>query len=173
MSLDARIAIALNSLAGRAVFFDGLVIFFASYFPWLVALAFALSVSTAVPHTLFLALVSALAARFGAAEVIRAFYERPRPYLVHREIRALFTDSGGSFPSGHALFFAAVVTIAAFSYPAWSVILGASIAVTLISRVIAGVHYPSDIAGGYSDRRVHSLRSHTHFLGKCRGILGA
>ena len=96
----------------------------------------------------FAATISSLLARFGAVELIRFFYHRPRPFSALYEIHPLFLDGNWSFPSGHAAFFFAMAA-AAYSYDkklgAW---LFASAVLISAARVAAGVHYPSDILGG-------------------------
>lgn len=83
----------------------------------------------------------------------RAF-ERPRP-----ELDALFAADGFSYPSGNAtigiaLFGMIAVVFAASARSAAAKAVGgvvAAVAVLLLGgfRIYAGVHYPSDILGGY------------------------
>jgi membrane-associated phospholipid phosphatase len=53
-----------------------------------------------------------------------------------------------SFPSGHAAAAAAFATGVGLEMPALPAPVGALAAAVGISRVVNGVHYPSDIAGG-------------------------
>ncbi len=153
MSLDAGIVVFLNGFIGASPVLDFMLLFLASYLPYLLVVAFALLLylsSYSVREKLYIggvALISALVARFGATEIIRFFYHRPRPFMAY-DLHTLFTDYSWSFPSGHATFFFAM-SVAIYLYDKkWGVgFFIATLAVT-ISRVVVGVHYPSDILGG-------------------------
>ena len=154
MILDTQLFYLLNSLVGKSPFFDGLIVFFASYLAYLVVVA--LLVLVFFSHysklekwtILIVAGTASIIARFGATELIRVFYQRPRPFIALPDAHQLFTDSAWSFPSGHATFFFALSTAVYLYNKKWGIwFFGATILIT-VSRVIAGVHYPSDILGG-------------------------
>ncbi len=87
-------------------------------------------------------------------EGLKRVFVRDRP-----EIHRLMDAGGFSFPSGHTMM--AVSLYAMIVYVAWPhvkntskrclLVLGASLFVFLIagSRIYVGVHFPSDIAGGF------------------------
>lgn len=99
---------------------------------------------------------SALIARFGIVEAIRLFYDRPRPFEVLTDLPALASQGnfllqhqgGGSFPSGHATFFFALAAGITPYYPRTSIVFYVAAAAISISRVIGGIHWPSDIIAG-------------------------
>ena len=153
MSLDASLAISLNSLAGISPIIDAIIVFFASYLAYSIAAGVLVLLVVSVfayrekREMLMVALISALVARGVVTELIRAAYHRPRPFS-DLPVHNLFTDSAWSFPSGHATFFFALATAVYLYNKKWgTILLGAAILIA-ISRVVAGVHYPSDIVAG-------------------------
>lgn len=74
---------------------------------------------------------------------------RPRPYQVHQDILLTGTPLDKfSFPSGHTLH-AVVFTVVALShYPQMSFVLVPFTLMVALSRVVLGLHYPSDVLAG-------------------------
>jgi undecaprenyl-diphosphatase len=96
-------------------------------------------------------LLSSLAVTFGLNKIIKNAFERERP-LENR----LLDEDGYSFPSGNAMvgtsfyLFASFLLYQKFQKP-WILWIGTILPFLLgVSRVYAGVHYPSDILAGYS-----------------------
>lgn len=74
---------------------------------------------------------------------------RPRPYQVHAHIAAGADPLDRfSFPSGHTLHAVAFSLVASAYYPALAAPLAAATAIVAASRVILGLHYPSDVLAG-------------------------
>ena len=77
---------------------------------------------------------------------LKRWTRRPRPYAADRHIRAWVAPLDEfSFPSGHTLHAVAFTIVALNYYPilAWLLIpFAASVA---LSRVVLGLHYPSDV----------------------------
>ena len=153
MSLDAQFAIGLNSLAGLSPVLDSIVVFFASHLAYVLVLAFlAFIVFSAYTRgqkweMLLVAGASALIARAVVTELIRYFYHRPRPF-TDLPVHNLFVDTAWSFPSGHATFFFALSTAVYLYNKRWGTWFFVATVLMTVSRVIAGVHYPSDIVAG-------------------------
>lgn len=84
------------------------------------------------------------------AHVIGTFWDRPRPYEAHPGMVHLFVpvSHDPSFPSDHATAaFAIAVSIFLRNRRLGLLTLGMA-AVIGLSRVVVGIHYPSDIVGG-------------------------
>lgn len=153
-SLDTSLFFALHSLAGRSIFSDTLIIVTASYVPYVVVALFVgyLVARADLSHThrfiaVALAFFAALLARIGFGSSIRYFIQRPRPFLTH-DVHQLFTINAPSFPSGHALFFFAFSTVV-FGYNRKLGIISYVLSACICAaRVMAGVHYPSDMLVG-------------------------
>lgn len=160
MALDIQIFHFFNNFARQSRIFDTLVVFLAEYFQYLLVVVFLLLLyfsgyARSEKIRIFLVTIgSIIVARFGVAEIIRFLYHRPRPFLVleaHKLISNsdwFYSDKEWSFPSGHSAFFFAMATAIYLYDKKWGV--GFFIAAILmnISRIVAGVHYPSDILGG-------------------------
>ena len=74
---------------------------------------------------------------------------RPRPYQVVPAVAMGTTPLDAfSFPSGHTLHAVAFTLVAAGYYPALAGVLGIFTALVAASRVVLGLHYPSDVAAG-------------------------
>ena len=101
-------------------------------------------------------LVAATAGGMALGSLLKQLYARPRPNVVPH----LVDVTSSSFPSGHATDSAIVyLTLAALlarnvqQRGVRAYIIGFAILLTLligVSRVYLGVHYPSDVVGGWT-----------------------
>ena len=80
---------------------------------------------------------------------LKAKTSRPRPYQVNREI-ILGTNplDPYSFPSGHTLHAVAFTIVLLGYYPAMAWLAVPFTALVALSRVVLGLHYPSDVLAG-------------------------
>jgi undecaprenyl-diphosphatase len=85
----------------------------------------------------------------GAYMMLKRRTLRPRPYQAMRSIaaRAPALDAF-SFPSGHTLHAVAFTLVACSHYPQLAVVLVPFTLLTAASRVVLGLHYPSDVLAG-------------------------
>ncbi len=74
---------------------------------------------------------------------------RPRPYEVRQDIRLTGTPLDKfSFPSGHTLHAVLFSVVALSYYPQLSFVLVPFASMVALSRVVLGLHYPSDVLAG-------------------------
>lgn len=142
----------LHSFAGQSVFYDSIIIFGAKYLPYIIVASLAFFVifsrnrRRGLKIVLF-AITSAVLARLVITEIIRYFYHNPRPFIVY-DFAPLIYDFNNSFPSGHAAFFFALATAVFLFHRKWGIAYFAVAVIIVLSRIVAGVHWPSDILGG-------------------------
>ncbi|MFL6239502.1 MAG: phosphatase PAP2 family protein [Actinomycetes bacterium] len=119
----------------------------------LLVLAAAAAAATRRHWRLALLVIAARLIELGVNALIKSSVARPRPQLLHPITHA----AGWSFPSGHAAGSAAVYGVIAVvlvrqasTRARYAVIAAISVVVACIAatRVLLGVHYPSDVTGG-------------------------
>lgn len=83
-------------------------------------------------------------------DVLKSILETPRPFMVFEEIKPLFLHGGfDSFPSGHSTFMSAFALSVYFLNKKLGIFIFILAIIIGISRLIAGVHFPIDIVGGF------------------------
>jgi acid phosphatase (class A) len=79
----------------------------------------------------------------------KKYYGRPRPFLLEPQLQPLIEKPGdGSYPSGHSSWVRAVALVLADMIPERRAQIIARANEYARNRVVAGVHYPSDIEAG-------------------------
>ena len=94
------------------------------------------------------AFLAGILARFVIVDIIRWFFDRPRPFVENHVNLLVDKVNQSAFPSGHAAFFFAVSTIIyLYNKKAGLLFFLASFLIS-ISRIFTGIHWPSDILAG-------------------------
>jgi undecaprenyl-diphosphatase len=139
------------TLAMRGITMLGSTVFLAPLGAWLIWRLMAAGQRRAA-----VLLVLAALGGEGWDQGLKRLFERPRPAVFF----GLAQPATYSFPSGHSMasccFYAALAAIAAARAESrarrWAIRLGAAALILLVgfSRIYLGVHYPSDVLGGYA-----------------------
>jgi|SRR3989338_7848376 len=87
---------------------------------------------------------------WGITKIIKMIIARPRPFEVLNDAHQLVPETLlESFPSNHATFFMAMaIGILLFHKKPGKLFLALAVIIS-ISRILVGVHYPSDILAGW------------------------
>jgi undecaprenyl-diphosphatase len=102
---------------------------------------------SALPATRQMAMVGLLC--LAVYKWLKARTGRPRPYARHALIRVTVPPLDQySFPSGHTLHAVAFSAVTVFHYPRLSWLLLPFTTLVALSRLVLGLHYPSDVLAG-------------------------
>lgn len=172
MNLNQFLFFYLNDFAGKAQWFDNIVIFCAEYLPYILValflsiLIFGKKTSREKINFFIFTAISVFASRILITEAIRYFYPVSRPFMINFTIKCIlglhcppvtqliYHVSSSSFPSGHAVFFFALATVVVLGnlVSRWKlsfqIFFFAGAILIGLARVIAGIHWPYDILAG-------------------------
>lgn len=93
-------------------------------------------------------LAAVILARGIITEAIRFLWHRSRPFVEQNFIPLIPHADTASFPSGHAAFFFAIGTVLYLHNKKTGIVFLAGSTLIGIARILAGVHWPSDVIVG-------------------------
>ncbi|HDJ30456.1 MAG TPA: phosphatase PAP2 family protein [bacterium] len=149
--MDAFLFQKINGFALRNAWLDTLGIFFAEYFPYIVAfclIAFLIWNFKKYHSMVFWAFWGGIGARVITA-LIRFLWNRPRPFVENHVKLLIHHFKTGSFPSGHAAFFFGIAGVVYFYNKDLGILFFISAFLISIARIFCGIHWPADIAAGF------------------------
>ena len=138
------------NLAHQSILLDKVIVFFAVYFSYMVvilALGYFFFYRQSWREFFFVFFSVALAGAL--SKLFKFLIHTPRPIMVLPDIHTLFLKDSFAFPSDHAAVFAALgFSIFFLNRRAGYVFIIFALLIGL-ARIIAGVHFPIDILGGF------------------------
>lgn len=150
--MDSEVLQFINQFAGRWEFVDRIAVFLAQYSGYVligVLVVFILATKNLWLKVSLWALFTGLIARLVITEIIRFFYDRPRPFEVLDVTQLISHGPEASLPSGHAAFYFALSLFVFFiNKKIGALFLSVTILMGL-GRIFAGIHYPLDILAGF------------------------
>lgn len=153
MLIEAGLFELLHGLAGKSAPLDFLFILVARWLPYvlvIVAAFFLLTRKGTVMRVWGICIVAltVILSRGILVELITYLYARPRPN-VFLGFDSLIPALTSAFPSGHASAFFALAAAIYFLNKEWGWWFWILAGMNAIARVISGVHWPTDILGGF------------------------
>ena len=82
-------------------------------------------------------------------KILKILFHTLRPFEIFPQVQALFLETGYAFPSGHTAVASAIAFVIFFTHKKVGYIFMFFALLIGLARVIAGVHFPIDILGGF------------------------
>ncbi len=147
---DVQIVVALHNIVVANNMLSLIAVFCAHYLPFFVAFSsflFILSQKSRVMS--FMIIYGGVAVALAVLFAIQILVARERPFEVIASIKSLIgRPLNSSFPSGHAVFFSALASGIYLSNKELGLIFALCAILIGVSRIVVGVHWPSDILVG-------------------------
>jgi len=151
MDIDFYLFQQINGLAGQYTWLDGLGIFFAKYFGYILVfclLLFLLKNFKRYWPMVWQAIFAGILSRLVFTEIIRWILPKARPFIENDVNLLLNHASTSAFPSGHAAFYFAISSVVYFYNKKAGVLFFLASFLICLSRVFCGIHWPLDILAG-------------------------
>jgi len=170
MGLDIQIFYILNNLAGKSDWLDFVLQFFATDFFWVMWILFFVMLIITVHDKsrfarfvkkaaeirkinlkLLLTAVISSGASFVISQIIGKLFFRERPFVVLEGVTKLIEKSAldKSFPSDHTVLSFALAFSVFYFDKRWGILFIILASLVGLSRIFVGVHYLSDVIGGF------------------------
>ena len=166
--MNNQIFFIFYNLAHHFLFLDKLIVFFAQTFPYIVILSAGIflffyhdvlsfqkksfeKIVLAMEkkwQEIVLVFFSGISA-WCLACILKILIHSDRPFVVFPNVVSLISEADHSFPSGHSTFFMALAFAIFFYHKKAGYIFMLFAFLIGIARIMAGVHFPIDIFGGF------------------------
>jgi undecaprenyl-diphosphatase len=161
--MNNQIFFFFYSLAHQSKILDGVIVFFAVYFPYIVVILAGLFLlfhhevlKAEEPFRVFMEKKREILMVFFSgclawilAYILKYLFHTPRPFDILPQVHSLISESGYAFPSGHATFFMALAMSIFFLHKKAGYWFMFFVLLIGIARITAGAHFPIDILGGF------------------------
>jgi len=161
--MNNQIFFFFYNFAHQSKILDGIIIFFALYFPYVVVILAGLFLlfhhevlQAETPYRVFWEKKREILKVFFSgclawilAYVLKILIHTPRPFDALPQVHSLVPESGFAFPSGHATFFMALAVAIFFYHKKAGYVFMFFALLIGIARITTGVHFPIDILGGF------------------------
>lgn len=164
--INNQIFFYLYSFAHQSDALDKVIIFFADTFPYIVIVLagiFLVFHHDALPSkntfselkNYFKKLKEILFVFFSGivawclASILKILIHTPRPFNAFINVHSLISETGFAFPSGHATFYSALAVSLYFCNKKVGYVFMTFALCIGLARIMAGVHFPIDILGGF------------------------
>ena len=138
------------NLAHQSVFFDNVIIFLAVYLIYVVVFLTLLFLLYCKKWKEFILLCASGGLAWILAKILKVLIHTPRPFDIFPQVQSLFTETGYAFPSGHTMVASAIAFALFFINKKTGYVFMFFALLIGLARIIAGVHFPIDILGGFA-----------------------
>lgn len=164
--MNNQIFFYLYNFANHSLFLDKVIIFLADTLPYIVvflAVLFLIFHHEALPnkniwsdlknyfkkiHEIIFVFFAGVFA-WCIASILKILFHAPRPFDAFTNVHSLIHETGFAFPSGHATFYSALAFSIFFCNKKVGYIFMFFALLIGVARIMAGVHFPIDILGGF------------------------
>jgi undecaprenyl-diphosphatase len=160
--MNNAIFFTLYNFAHQSIFIDNLTIFLADVFPYVVVFLAVIFLLRRIrwdddfsilkffcKFKEFFVIFFTSGIAWFISYLLKLLFQTARPFDKFPEVVSLFSESGFAFPSGHSTFFMALAFAIFFKNKKIGCLFVLFAIGIGLSRIIAGVHFPIDIVGGF------------------------